>query len=46
MAVFCVGSRFTNAASPVATLKKTPRQGEQEVGPPEAVVPYTKPFVF
>src|SRR5260370_29881483 len=46
MAVFWVGSRFTNAASPVATLKKTPWQGLQEVGPPEAVVPYTSPFVF
>src|ERR1700719_3793655 len=46
MAVFCVGSRFTNAASPVDTLKKTPRQGLQEVGPPEGVVPYSSPFVF
>lgn len=43
----CVGSRFTNGASPVLTLKKAPWQGgEQVLGPPAEVVPYTSPFVF
>src|SRR5579863_3919152 len=41
-----VSCRSTNAASPVATLKKTPWQGLQEAGPPDGVVPYTVPFVF